>query len=103
MWYHKSQVSCAYRHLACCKGTERYVMAQFMVGMSCGLSSFQTRVCTLISLLLHAVILLLCTTPIAKSTITHLYWHMKNCSGDPDVLGARMMRISKHFQVSVCT
>ncbi|KAL5503007.1 hypothetical protein EMCRGX_G009881 [Ephydatia muelleri] len=35
----------------------------------------------------------------AKSTKTHLYWHMKNCSGDPDVLGARMMRISKHFQI----
>lgn len=59
--------------------------------------------CVFMSLLLHAIVLLLCTFPtciIAKSTKTHLYWCMKNCNGNPAVLRARIMGISKHFQVS---
>ena len=34
-----------------------------------------------------------------KSTKTHLYWCMKNAGGDPEVLRARVLNISKHYQV----
>ena len=32
----------------------------------------------------------------------HLYWCMKICGGNPDVLRAVIMNISKHYQVCVC-
>ena len=34
-----------------------------------------------------------------KSTNTHLYWCMKNAGGDPGILRARVLNISKHYQV----
>ena len=36
---------------------------------------------------------------IGKSTKTHLYWCMKNACGDPGILRARVLNISKHYQV----
>ena len=36
---------------------------------------------------------------LGKSTKTHLYWCMKNAGGDPGILRARVLNISKHYQV----
>ncbi|KAL5517981.1 hypothetical protein EMCRGX_G003639 [Ephydatia muelleri] len=33
-----------------------------------------------------------------KSTKTHLYWCMKNCTGNADDLRVMIMNISRHYQ-----
>ena len=72
------------------------VLVQFVPEIKHGLLNYPTRV--------HYLRLFLLFTPyfpIARSTKVQLCCCMKNCAGNPDILRAMIMNISKHFQVCV--
>ena len=89
--YHNRHVALVHscRHQECCKERKKYVRVQFMVGMSHGSPSFQIRMCYINNITAACCY----TTPIARSSKTHLYWCMKNCNHDSDVLRNKIMAI----------